>query len=221
LRAPLSLPWSITARLRPPPTPWTHPSAASPLSRRSPAVGSAPPVSPRSPPSRPPPLWQAGPACQLPPLAHDMQSTRSPPARAPPRRLAITPPSEPWRLAALSLAPAPSYPVTPLPEPSRRNCAPFSPLRQASLVCATSPPSPSRLPIKGPPQAPDSTTPGLSHSTFLPWTQSSSPPPSLPSLVSSALPPLLSSSQVSVVVDLRHFTASTTHPFPSPIALLV
>jgi hypothetical protein len=82
------------------------------------------------------------------------------------------------------------------------------------------PPSPSRPPIKGSPRAPDSTAPGLSHSTFLPRTQSSSTPSSLPSPVSSALPPLLSLSQISVVVDLRHFTASTTHPFPSPIAPL-
>jgi hypothetical protein len=52
-------------------------------------------------------------------------------------------PSETWRLVALSLAPAPSYPVTPpLLKPSRRNCAPFSPPRQASPVCATSPPFP-------------------------------------------------------------------------------
>jgi hypothetical protein len=130
-------------------------------------------------------------------------------------------PSEPWRLAALSLAPARAIPSPPCPSclvvttvrhfcrrGKRRRCAP------------PHPPSPSRPPMKGPPQAPNSTALGLSHSTYLPRTQSSSPPSSLPSQVSSALPPLLSSSQISVAMDLHHFNASMTHPFPSPIAPL-
>jgi hypothetical protein len=180
-----------------------HPSAHAPLPRDRPLSGRrAPPVS------------------SLPSLVICNRRDH----RRPEPRLIASPlllPSEPWRLAALSLAPASSYPVTPLcPSHPIATVRHFRRRGKRCRCAPPHPPSPSRPPIKGLPRAPDSTTLGLSHSTFLPQTQSSSPPSSLPSPVSSALPPLLSSSQISVVVDLRHFNASMTHPFPSPIAPL-
>jgi hypothetical protein len=201
-------------------TPWPHPSAA-PLSRRSP-LSVRPHPSARGPLPRDRPLSsrQAPPISSLPsPVICNRRDHRLPEPCLVASPLLL--PSEPWCLAALSLAPARAIPSPPYPSRlvvatvrhfhrrgKRRRCAP------------PHPPSPPRPPIKGPPRAPDSTAPGLSHSTFFPRTQSSSPPSSLPSPVSSALPPLLRSSQISVAMDLRHFTASTTHPFHSPIAPL-
>jgi hypothetical protein len=99
--------------------------------------------------------------------------------------------SKTWRLAALSLCACPElsrHPPFARAIPSQL-CAIIAAAASVAGAHHLAPPSPSRPPIKGPPRAPDFTASGLSHSIFLFRTQSSSTPSSLPSPVSSALPP--------------------------------
>jgi hypothetical protein len=138
-------------------------------------------------------------------------SARSPPATTRPVASLLT--RSPTRFGALHLAEpschpvCPSHPIATTVRHHRR--------RGKRRWCLPPPlPPPPWPPIKGPPQAPYFTAPGLSHSIFLPRTQSSSTPSSLPSPVSSALLSLLGSSQISVALELRRFTTSTTHLFP-------
>jgi hypothetical protein len=142
--------------------------------------------------------------------------------RRPEPRLVASPlflPSETWRFAALSLAPALSYPVTPpLPKPSYRTVHHFRRHGKRRRCAPLTPPSPLRPPIKGPLRAPCSATPGLSHSTSLPRTQSSSAPSSLPSLVSSALLSLVAYGQIALALKLRLFVASLAHTSASHIS---
>jgi hypothetical protein len=79
-------------------------------------------------------------------------------------------------------------------------------------------PPPPRPPIKGPPRASYLPAPGLSHSIFLLWTQSSSMSPSLPSPVSSSLPSLVAYSQIAIALKLRHCATSIARTSSSPIA---
>jgi hypothetical protein len=88
----------------------------------------------------------------------------------------------------------------------------------ASVAGARHLSSPPRPPIKGPPQAPYFPAPGLSHSIFFPWTQSSSTSSSLPSPVSSSLPSLVAYGQISITLKLCHCATSIAHTSSSPIA---
>jgi hypothetical protein len=92
--------------------------------------------------------------------------------------------------------------------------------RHGELAGARHPSSipPPRPPIKGPSRAPCSTASGLSHSTSLPWAQSSSAPSSLPSPVSSALLSLVAYDQIALALELCLSVASLAHTFSSPIA---
>jgi hypothetical protein len=103
----------------------TRARAAPPL----PLIGRPhPSAAPALAPSRPPSLWQAGPACQpLLPLTRDQAIDAFTAGHRPPRCLAINAlTSSVWRLTPPRTVPEPSL-HSRLPEPSRRHCVPSSP----------------------------------------------------------------------------------------------
>jgi hypothetical protein len=140
-------------------------------------------------------------------------ATRSPPATARPVASPLS--RSPARFGALGLPEPSHHPVCPshLVVTTVRHH-----LRRGELAGARhlSPPSPPRAPIKGPPRAPQFLTPASAISSPFPGSIEPAPPSS-PSPVSSPFPSLLGSSQISVALELRHFTTSTAHLFPSPI----
>jgi hypothetical protein len=150
------------------------------------------------------------------PLARDQAIGAFAADHRPPRRSPLT--RSPARFGALPprTVPKPSRRHL-LPEPSRGHCVPLSPPRQALPVLATSPPPP-QPPIKGPPRAPYFPAPGLCHSIFFPWTQSSSTSSSLPSPVSSSLPSLVAYGQNAIDLKLYRCATSIARTSSSPIA---
>jgi hypothetical protein len=210
---PAQAPPLSRARSSPPPEAQLGP----PPARARAALTASPTHQPRSPslPRDRPLSGRRAPLVSPFPLAHDQAIGTFVVGHCPPRRLAINAlASSVWRLVSPRTVPESSRRHC-LPEPSRRHCVPSSPPRQASPVLAT---SPHRPPIKGPPRAPYFTAPGLSHSIFLPWTQSSSTSSSLPSPVSSALPSLVAYGQIALALKLSHCATSLSHTSSSPIA---
>jgi hypothetical protein len=148
-----------------------------------------------------------------------MLSAQSPPATARPVASPLT--RSPTKFGALHpypLAPAPSHPVTPSPEPSRRHhCVPSSPPRQASPVLATSPPPP-RSPIKGPPELPQLLTPASASPNPSPELNRATPPRPSSAPVSSSLPSLVAYGQIAQALKLCQCATSLSRTSPSPIA---
>jgi hypothetical protein len=144
-------------------------------------------------------------------------STRSPPATARPVASPLT--CSPTRFGALHpRALCPSRPVA----TSCPSCpvATVCHYRRRGKRHRCSPPllPPLRPPIKGLPRAPYFPVPGLSHSIFFPWTQSSSTSSSLPSPVSSSLPSLVDYGQIAIALKLRHCATTIARTSSSPIA---
>jgi hypothetical protein len=181
---------------------------ATPLSARP-----HPPATPALSPSRS--LSLAGPACQpLLPLACDQAIGAFAAGHRLPRRLAINAlTSSVWHLVPPRTMSEPSHHPR-LPESSCRHCVPSSPSWQARRCSPPLLPSPPRPPLKGPPELHPSSHRPRPLPLPLHWTESRSAPPPFFSPMSSTLLSLLSSSQISVALELCHFTASTTRLFP-------
>jgi hypothetical protein len=188
-----------------------------------PADRSAPPISPHSPRSLTISLspWQAGTAYQRLPRARDWASDAIAAGRhhRSPRHYSLACPVGTLRLCPLAPAEPSRHPLTELSR--HRHCAPHPRHGELAGTRHLSPPSLPRAPIKGPPKLPNSSP--RPRPSLLPSQSSIEPAPPRPSSapVSLTLLPLLSSSPIKVVLELHHFTASTTHLFPSPITPVV
>jgi hypothetical protein len=178
MRPKLSSPYLSPARSSPPPEAQLGPPPAH--ARAMPTVSPAPPVSRARPRSLTTALSLAGGPCLSAPSPSPVisLSARLPPATACPVASPLT--RSPARFGALR--PAHCARAILSPPPARAVPSPLCAIIAAEASVAGArhlsfpPPRP---PIKGPPRAPYFPAPGLSHSIFSPWTQSSSTSSSL------------------------------------------
>jgi hypothetical protein len=181
------------------------------------------PDTPAPPVSRAPLPCAAPAGSPTPPVSFSLPSpVTRPPARSPPTT--VRPIPSPLTRSPARLVPcAPSHCARVVPSPSACPSRPVAILRHhhrhGKLVGARRSSSlpPPRTPIKGPPRAPRSTTPGLSHSASLPQAQSSSALSSLPSPVSSVLLSLVVYDKIALAQKVRRSITSLAHTCSSPI----